>query len=125
MVSNTDYTKLIKLIEVAKFEDALKEIQLFKKTDDFSLKIVQLFCQMKIKKKRTTNSLLKKMLEEQPDNELLLEVETYLTDEKNKPNPLIDFINSFVAFHKSEISNFNQEQLDKMLYQLIVKPTIK
>lgn len=123
MGSNTDFTKLIKLIEAKQFKGALDEIKALE-TSDLSLKFIEIYCLIEAKKTRSLKNKLKDLLEQDPENELLLKVDLFLESQSDE-NPLNEFVAAFMNFNKTELSKMNAPQLDKLLHQIIVKPTIK
>lgn len=123
MDSNTDFTKLIKLIEAKQFKGALDEIKALE-TSDLSLKFIEIYCLIEAKQKREAKSKLKKLRKQLSENELLLKVQLFFNSKKDE-NPLNEFVAAFINFNQTELSKMNEQQLNKLLHQIIVKPTIK
>lgn len=130
MMENSNYTKLINLMNGKEYNDALKEILVLQKrfSNTFQLILIKLFCLIETGKIRSAKIAVNKLLKDQPEHQLLQRVSTYLNNAhsaKKPANPLDEFTTAFLKFNQSEISKSDEKQFNKLLEQILVKPFIK
>lgn len=130
MEENINYAKLINLMNGKEYNNALKEISSLQKrsSSPFQLILIKLFCLIETEKIRSAKISVNKLLKDQPEHQLLQSVSTYLNNAhsmKNRTNPLSEFTTAFLKFNQSEISKSDEKQFNKLLDQILVKPSIK
>jgi predicted Zn-dependent protease len=127
MSENIDCTKLINLIQKHQYDEAFQELSSLKKnnTNSFSLPLIKLFIQIETGQFPSAKKLINKLLKIQPEHQLLQSVSIYLKSDKKTPNPLNDFIESFIQYNQSDLSKMNKEQFNQLMHQILIKPYIK
>lgn len=131
MSEKINYTKLINLINEHQYKEAFKVLSSMEKInpDSFSLILIKLFLQIEMEEIHSAKILVNKLLKIHPGHQLLQNVSIYLrtvsSGDKKMPNPLNDFIASFVQYNQSDLSKMDEKQFNQLMDQILIKPYIK
>lgn len=131
MSESINYTKLINLINESQYKKAFQELSSLEKnnTGSFSLMLIRLFFQIEMGQLRSAKILVNRLMKIYPEHQLLQNVSIYLktisSNDKKLPNPLSDFIASFVKYNQTELSKMDEQQFNQLMDQILIKPYIK
>ncbi len=129
MSKEVTYTKVVDLIQKKQFEAATTEIKRLKKDipESIQLILLSIYCKIENNQLRSAMIVTSKTLKIKPDHQLLLKTKTHieaLKSGKRTENPLAEFVDAFITYTHSKITD-DPHQFNQLMNQILIKPSIK